>query len=248
MMNTRPRTALITGGSSGIGAACALRLAEDDYRVLITGRNEKRLKQSSTRHDNIDSVVADVTEPKDIESMIKAVESRLGHLDVLINNAGIAPRIGFEATTPEDFDNVFDVNVRALLAVSQACLPLLKESMGTIINVSSIAGNRPGAPMFIYSASKAAVDNMTRAMAQELIAYGIRVNAVSPGPIRTPIFDKWGLSEEEKNATTEEIASEVPMARFGEAPEAANVIAFLASSQASYVTGANYVVDGGLLA
>lgn len=247
-MNAHAHTALITGGSSGIGAACALRLAEDGYRVLITGRHEKSLKQSSTRHDNIDYIVADITRTSDVEAMAEEAEKRLGHLDVLVNNAGIAPMLAFEQTTLEDVDRVFATNVRGLIHVSQACLPLLKKSKGCIVNISSIVGARPMSPMFIYSASKAAVDNMTRSMARDLVEYGIRVNAVSPGPIETPIFDKMDLSAEEKSATTEQIASMVPMARFGQVGEVANIVAFLASDKATYVTGANYSVDGGMLA
>lgn len=247
-MNTRTLTALITGGSSGIGAACALRLAEDGYRVLITGRHEKTLKQSSTRHDNIDYVVADVTRTMDVDAMVKEAEQRLGNLDVLVNNAGVAPMLAFEQTTLEDVDRVFATNVRGLIYVSQACLPLLKKSRGCIVNISSIVGERPMSPMFIYSASKAAVNNMTRSMARDLVGYGIRVNAVSPGPIETPLFDKMDMTADQKSATTGQIASMVPMGRFGQADEVANIVAFLASDKAAYVTGANYPVDGGLLA
>lgn len=248
MINTSPRTAVITGGGSGIGAACALRLAEDGYRVLITGRREKTLKQSSTRHDNIDYLVADITKSKDVEAMIKAIEQRLGHLNVLVNNAGVAPMQTFEQTILKDFDDTFAVNVRGLLHVSLNCLPLLKKAWGCIVNISSVAGTRPIAPMFAYSASKAAVDNMTRSMAQDLVAHGVRVNAVSPGPIETPIFNKMDLSEEDKSATAEQIPARVPMGRLGQADEVASIVAFLASDEASYVTGANYTVDGGMLA
>lgn len=247
-MNNRNRTALITGGSTGIGAACALRLAEDGYRVLITGRDEKTLKQSASRHDNIDYLVADVTKLRDVTLLANETEKRLGPLALLVNNAGVAPRLSFEQTTLEDTEKVFNTNVRGVFAVSQECLSLLKQAKGCIVNISSVVGERPNPSMFIYSASKAAIDNMTRAMARELIAYDIRVNAVSPGPIETPIFDKMEMSEEEQQQMTEQIRTMVPMARFGQAEEVAHVVAFLASDKAAYITGVNYPVDGGMLA
>lgn len=248
MINTGPLTALITGGGTGIGAACALRLAEDGYRVLITGRHEKTLKQSCTRHDNIDYLVADVTRTTDIETLGREIEQRLGHLNVLVNNAGIAPMLTFEDTSLKDFDNIFGTNVRGLLHVSQISLPALKKSRGCIVNISSIAADRPASTMSVYSASKAAVSNMTRSMARELIAYGIRVNAVSPGPVETPAFEKLGLEQAEQSALIEQTVATVPMGRLGQAEEVANIVAFLASGKASYVTGANYSADGGMLA
>ena len=239
------KIALVTGGSTGIGAAIATRLAEDGFQVVITGRNEKTLKTSAGQHAAISYVIADVSEPEDVKKTVAYIKDKFGRLDVLVNNAGIAPSLPLEQVTLEHFDTLFNINVRGLVDMTLNALPLLKKSKGNIINISSVAGDKPMPGILIYSSTKGAVNTLTRGMARELASSGIRVNAVCPGPIETPIFDKMGLSKKEKAEMASNISQTVPMGRFGTADEVAATVAFLASESASYITGSLYYIDGG---
>ena len=242
------KTALVTGGSTGIGAAIAKHLADEGFKVLITGRNEKTLVESSSQHDNIDFIISDVSKHDDVVKTVEHISNIYGRLDVLVNNAGVATPIPFEEISLQHYDDIFNINVRGLIDMTQASLPLLKESKGNIINIASIVADDPFAGFTIYSASKGAVITLTKGLAKELSGFGIRVNAVSPGPIATPLFDKMGLSEEEQSGMGESIQDMVPLGRFGTPDEIATAVAFLASEKATYVTGAQYKVDGGIAA
>lgn len=242
------KTALVTGGSTGIGAAIALQLAEDGFNVLITGRNEKTLSESAAQHDNIDFIISDVSNHDDVIKTIAHIEKTYARLDVLVNNAGIATPLPFEEITLEHYDKIFNINVRGLIDITQAALPLLKQSKGNIINNASIVADDPFVGLSVYSASKAAVITFTKVLAKEFAEYGIRVNAVSPGPITTPLFNKMELSEVEQEEMGDSIVSLVPLGRFGNPDEIASTVAFLASEKASYITGAQYKVDGGMAA
>ena len=242
------KTALVTGGSTGIGAAIAKHLADDGFKVLITGRNEKTLNESATQHDNINYIVSDVSKHEDVLNTIQHINKVYKQLDVLVNNAGVATPIPFEQISLEHYDDIFNINVRGLIDMTQTSLPLLIESKGNIINIASIVADDPFAGFSIYSASKGAVITLTKVLAKEFSEFGIRVNAVSPGPIATPLFDKMGLSEEEQSGMGESIENMVPLGRFGTPDEIATAVSFLASDKASYVTGAQYKVDGGIAA
>jgi NAD(P)-dependent dehydrogenase (short-subunit alcohol dehydrogenase family) len=242
------KVALVTGGSTGIGAAIAKHLAEDGFKVLITGRNENTLIESAAQHENIDWVISDVSSHDDVIKTVAHINKAYKRLDVLVNNAGIAPVVPFEQVTLEHYDKVYNVNVRGLIDMTQASLSLLKENKGNIINISSIVADDPFPGFSIYSSSKGAVITFSKGLAKELAGYGIRVNAVSPGPIETPLFNKMGLSEEEQKGMGESIQQMVPLGRFGTPDEIATTVAFLASDKASYITGAQYKVDGGIAA
>lgn len=239
---------LVTGGSTGIGAASAKHFAEAGAKVLITGRHEATLRSAAQAHSDIEWLVADVALPKDTARVIEHIKARHGRLDALINNAGIFEIAPLSDVSAEHVQRVLSVNVAGLIEMTRTALPLLRKSKGAIVNVASIVADQPFANMSVYSASKAAVLALTRSWAQELAADGVRVNAVSPGPIETPIFDaqKLGISTDQLDAMGEQIAQLVPSRRFGKAEEVAPVISFLASRAASYVTGAQYTVGGGL--
>ena len=243
------KIALITGGSTGIGQTTALTFAEEGAEVLITGRNEDTLKASADQHENISYVVADVGVPSDSLKCIKHVEQSYGALDILINNAGVALFAPLEATSLEDhFDLMFNVNVRGLYELTRLALPLLEKSKGIIISTTSGAAVSPMANGAAYSASKAAVVALSRAWARELAPKGIRVNVVSPGPIETPIFGKMGLPEEQVSEMLEGIVAQVPLGRIGSPDDIAKAFLYLASEDASYITGLQLMVDGGFTA
>lgn len=241
------KVVLVTGGSTGIGAAIALQLANAGAKVLVTGRSEATLKSSAARHPNLAYVVADIAKADDAARSIDEVKKRWGRLDVLVNNAGISELAPLGDAALDHVRRLFDINVLGLIETTRLALPLLEKSKGNIVNIASTVADHPFANMSAYSATKAAVVALTKAWAKELAPKGVRVNAVSPGPIETPIFspEKLKISQEQIDAFGASVAQLVPLARFGKAEEVAEVVGFLSSSAASYVTGAQYSVGGG---
>jgi NAD(P)-dependent dehydrogenase (short-subunit alcohol dehydrogenase family) len=248
MRGLMDKVALITGAGSGIGAVTAKRLADEGATVVIIGRTENALKETAEQHKNIHYCVVDINHSEELDSLLDFVKKEFGKLDILVNNAGVAP-VGPLGTIPEsDIQKTLTTNIQAVLELSQKALPLLKEAKGTIINIGSANASRPLQNMSLYSASKAALVAMTRSWAKELALDGVRVNSVSVGPIWTPIYDKTSLSKEEAEKHVAMVKKLVPMGRFGRSEEVASVIAFLASEEASFVTGSDYTVDGGMCA
>jgi len=240
------KTALVTGGGSGIGREIANRLAHDGAQVIIIGRNEKPLQETAGLHENITYLLADVVKSQDLARVMAHIEARFNKLDVLVNNAGVAPNTPFETLTMDQYDAIFNVNVRGLIDATRLALPLLKQSKGVVINISSGVAHRPTPFIAVYSASKAAVSALTKALAKEFASVGVRVNAVSAGATETPLYDKNGLqSEEEKQAFKDIVTQSIPLGRFAKPAEIAAAVSFLASDDASYATGSDVVIDGG---
>lgn len=245
-LRLKDKVALVTGAGSGIGREIARQLAEEGVRVLIVGRTERNLYETASLHESITYQVADITNTAYIKMICGHIRSRFGRLDILVNNAGWSPINKFENVTMDEYDRAFAINVRALVEVTQNMLPLLKETRGNIINISSTVLRNHLIEMSVYTAAKGAVDMFTKIWAKEFAEYGIRVNSVSPGPIETPIYDKLGITGKEKQEHMDRVNAGIPMRRFGKPEELAPMVLFLASEKtASYITGADFCVDGG---
>ena len=240
------KVVVITGGNSGIGLATAKRFAAEGAKVVISGRSEATLEQAKKElGGEALAVRADVAKVADLDRLFHETHAKFGKIDVLFANAGVAPTAPLESVTEAHFDEVFSINVKGLLFTVQKALPLLSEGAAVILNASVV--DQKGFPgMSVYSASKAAVRSLARTFAAELVGRGIRVNVVSPGPIATPIFGRMGMSQEQVDGFAQSITATVPMKRFGAPEEVAAAVAFLAASEASYITGVEINVDGGL--
>jgi len=247
MKRLEGKVAVVTGGNSGIGLATAKRLREEGARIAIYGRNQKTLDAAVKEiGKDVLAVRGDVSKSEDLDKLYTAVSQKLGKIDVLFANAGIYKFAPFDATSESLYDEIFDINAKGVYFTVQKGLPFLNDGASIIIN-TSIAG-QIGMPFgSAYAATKAAVRSFTRSLAAALVDRGIRVNAVSPGPINTPEgFARTGLSQEQLNEMVTEIVAKVPMKRVGQPSEIASAVAFLASSDASFITGAEIPVDGGL--
>ncbi|MFI2364149.1 SDR family NAD(P)-dependent oxidoreductase [Promicromonospora sp. NPDC019610] len=240
------RTAVVTGGSTGIGLATAVRLAQEGAYVFVTGRRAAELEAAvrTIGADRATAVVGDIAEPADLDRLYAAVRARGRGLDVLVANAAVGSFVTLEETTEEHFDQTFAVNVRGTLFTVQKALPLLNAGASVILT-GSTAADRGMEAFGAYSASKAAVRSFARTWSNELKGRGIRVNVVSPGLIDTPGGTAVNGGEEAMPAIRDYAAATVPKGRMGQPEEAAAVIAFLASEQSSYVVGSNLYVDGG---
>ncbi len=245
MAKLENKTAVVTGGSSGIGRAVAERFAKEGARVLIVGRKEDALRETAATSDKISYVVGDITKTETIERIMQAVEERFnGQLDILVNNAGWCPVQPITEITIEDYDRAFSLDVRALVELTVHALPKIRAAKGCILNLPSVGATHRAPNLSMYVGAKATVENFTRVWALELAADGVRVNAIAPGAIRTNIWNATDLSPEDAKKHEEGIAAGIPFGRFGAPEEVANVAAFLVSDEASYVSGAVYAVDG----
>lgn len=246
MKRLEGKVAVVTGGNSGIGLASAKRLAEEGARVAISGRNQKTLDEAiQIIGHNVLAVKADTAKVADTERFLKEVATKLGKIDVLFVNAGIAKFLPISDVTEEHFDEQFDINVRGAYFTVQKAVPYLNDGASIILN-TSVVSTKGQANTTVYSSTKAALRSFARSVSAELVGREIRVNAVAPGPIETPIFGKTGLSKEHIDEFAKQVTEGVPMKRFGKPEEVAGAVAFLASSDSSYITGVELNVDGGM--
>ncbi len=243
------KIALITGATSGIGRATALRFAGAGARVALVGRRDDALAEVSAKAKSLGGetleINADVTSEDDARRAVEECTAKFGGLDVLVNAAGILSSGTIENTTLRDYDQMMDVNVRAVFHLMQLAVPHLAARGGNIVNVSSVTGLRAFPGVLAYCISKAAVDQLTRCAALELAAQGVRVNAVNPGVVVTDIHKRGGMDEDKYAAFLEHSQSTHPLGRVGEAREVAELILHLASSRAAWITGVTYSIDGG---
>jgi NAD(P)-dependent dehydrogenase (short-subunit alcohol dehydrogenase family) len=241
------KVALVTGGNSGIGLATAKRFRDEGARVAISGRNQKTLDEAvKIIGKDVLAVQADVAKSADLDRLYVAVSQKLGKIDVLFANAGIYKFAPLAATTENLYDEMFDINTKGVYFTIQKAIPFLNDGASIILN-TSVASEIGLVNGTAYAATKAALRSFTRSIAAELVGRGIRVNAVSPGPIETPAgFERSGLSKEAMEEFAKNIVAQVPMKRIGQPAEIAAAVAFLASADASFITGSEISVDGGL--
>ena len=246
MKRLEGKVAVVTGGNSGIGLATAKRFLEEGAKVAISGRNQKTLDEAVHQlADGVLAVRADTAQLTEVEKFLTAVHKKFGKIDILFINAGVAKFAPFTETPEALFDEQFDINIKGAYFTIQKAVPFLNDGASIILNTSvAAATGTPGTSA--YSATKAALRSLARTAAAELVERNIRVNAVAPGPIVTPIFGRTGLPQQAIDEFSKEIVQTVPMKRFGQPEEVAGVVAFLASKDASYITGVEINVDGGL--
>jgi NAD(P)-dependent dehydrogenase (short-subunit alcohol dehydrogenase family) len=243
------KVAVVTGASSGIGRATAALFARSGMNVVAVGRNEKELSDLTPSvadsNGSIKIHLADVTDVARLDEIVADAIDSFGRIDVLVNSAGIIQSGSIETTTEDDWDRMMDINLRSVFVLMQRCIPHLAETKGNIVNVSSVAGARAFPGVLGYCVSKAAVDQLTRCAALELAGKGIRVNAVNPGVVVTNLHKRSGMDDATYNKFLEHSQETHPIGRVGTPEEVADLIYYLASDKASWITGATYEIDGG---
>lgn len=243
------KVALVTGATSGIGQAVALKFAAAGADVVVVGRNEEALAGLSARLEaqgtNVLTVTADLSLEADVDRTVAQTIDRFAGIDVLVNAAGHISSGTIENTTLAAWDTMLNINLRGVFLLMQKATPTLIARRGNIVNVSSVTGLRAFPGVLAYCVSKAGMDQLTRCAALELASKGVRVNAVNPGVVVTEIHRRGGMNEEQYAAFLNHSKETHPLGRVGEAEEVAELILFLASQRASWITGATYSIDGG---
>jgi len=240
---------LITGATSGIGKATALRFAEAGASIAAAGRDETALIELKERIGDTGgkclTIPADLSLEGEIGKLASKTVEHFGGIDVLVNAAGHLSSGTIETTAEEAWDAMLNINLRAVFLLMQKALPSIIERQGNIVNVSSVTGLRAFSGVLAYCVSKAGLDQLTRCAALELAGKGVRVNAVNPGVVVTEIHRRGGMTEEQYDAFLEHSKETHPLGRVGDAREIAELIFFLASERASWITGVTYSIDGG---
>ena len=247
MARLNGKIALITGGTSGIGAATAKRFQAEGATVIVTGSNPQTLEVARRELPGVEVIASDAGDPRATKTLIDGVKARHGRIDVLFVNAGIAKFAPSAMVDEAFFDAHFNINVRGAYFVIKHAAPVMSDG-GSIILTASVAGVLGGDGIAtVYSATKAALRSFGRTFAAELAPRRIRVNTISPGPIETPIFGKTGMTAEQISGFAETLVAQIPLKRIGRPEEVAAAAVFLASDEASFTTGAELFVDGGMV-
>lgn len=243
------KVVFITGATSGIGRACALKFASAGASVACVGRNESALQKITREIQSVGgetlALRANLSIDDEANDAVLRTVERFAGIDVLVNAAGHISSGTIENTTLQAWDDMLNVNVRVVFNLMQKALPSIVERRGNIVNISSVTGLRAFPGVLAYCVSKAALDQLTRCAALELASKNVRVNAVNPGVVVTEIHKRGGMSEEDYTAFLEHSKQTHPLGRVGKPEEIATLVFFLASEQASWITGATYSIDGG---
>ncbi len=243
------KVTLITGASSGIGKAVVHCFAREKAKLMLVARNRKALQEvaNSTREFGTEVAIfpADITNEEHVKQCVDATIKKYGGFDIMVNSAGIIANGTIENTTLEDWDYMMNINLRSIFLLTQLALPSLIERKGNIVNVSSVTGLRAFPGILAYCVSKAGLDQFTRCVALELAPKGVRVNAVNPGVTLTNLHRNGGMDEKTYQVFLEHSKTTHPIGRVGRPEEIAELILFLASPHASWITGVTYNIDGG---
>ncbi|WP_225859516.1 SDR family NAD(P)-dependent oxidoreductase [Streptomyces albicerus] len=249
-MSTHPlftdRVAIVTGAGSGIGRATSIALAESGARVLGVGRRKEALEETARAHSNIATLPLDICEEGAADTVVATAAEWWGRLDVLVNNAGTTAVMPLSETDRAVITSLFELNVTAPSLLAHAALPHLRESSGSIVNVSSTYGHRPMAGGAHYAATKSALEQLTRSWALELASDGVRVNAIAPGPTETDVLAAAGLSQETIDEMLAHERGRIPTGRLGDPKDIADWILRIADPRGAHITGQVLTVDGGL--
>jgi len=243
------KVAFVTGATSGIGRACALAFARNGAKIACVGRKDEALeevtKEIRARGGEGLKLKADLANDEALDNVLSETLATYGGIDILVNAAGHISNGTIESTSIQSWEEMMNINVRAIFHLMQKALPTLIERKGNIVNVSSVTGLRAFPGVLAYCVSKAALDQLTRCSALELASKGVRVNAVNPGVVVTDIHKRGGMNDEAYAAFLEHSKQTHPLGRVGRPEEIADLVLFLASDQASWITGATYSIDGG---
>ncbi|CAN5572454.1 3-oxoacyl-[acyl-carrier-protein] reductase [soil metagenome] len=243
------KVAVITGASSGIGRAAVHIFTENGFQTVAIGRNEKELgllrKEITNSNGGLKIQLADIRETSQVERLVNETIENFGRIDVLVNSAGIIANGTIENTTLDDWDKMLNINLRSVFYLTKICVPHLEKTKGNVVNVSSVAGTRSFPNVLAYCVSKAALDQLTRCSALELAPKGIRVNAVNPGVVISNLHKRSGMEDEAYEKFLENSKNTHPIGRVGKPEEIADLIYYLASEKAAWITGATYEIDGG---
>ena len=246
MSRLQGKRTLITGGTSGIGLATAKQFLAEGARVIVTGVNPDSIAQARAELGaEVPVLRADSASVDAQKALAQAVKDHYGQLDVAFLNAGVSVWLPIDQWTEEMFDRSFDVNVKGPYFLFQALLPVFANPASVVLN-TSISAHVGAQNSSVYAATKAALLNMSKTLSAEVLGRGIRVNAVSPGPVETPLYDKLGIPEAYREQVNKDIAASIPLGRFGTPQEIANAVLYLASDESRWTIGTEIVVDGGM--
>ena len=244
MQNLTGKIAVVTGGNSGIGYYSAKKLTAQGATDIITGRSQDRV-ETAAEELGVKGLVADALDLKATDTLVETVKKEFGSVDILFVNAGIFQPAPVGQISEEMFEHQMGINFKGAVFTLEKFLPILNDG-ASVINLSSVNAYTGMPNTAIYAASKAALNSYTRTAATELAPRKIRVNAINSGPVQTPIFGKTGMPEEQLSGFAEAMQNRVPLKRFGQPDDIANLVAFLASDDASFITGSEYNIDGGI--
>jgi len=245
MDNLKNKIAVITGGNSGIGYATAKQLKEQGATVIITGRRKEAIEKAASELD-VHAIVADQSSVSDIENLVLQVKENFGPIDILFINAGIAGLGTIEQATEDLFDSIMNVNFKGAYFTLSRFIPILKEG-ASVVFLSSNTASMPGPGSSIYASSKTALNSVMRSAALELAPRKIRVNAVSPGPTETEVMKKVGLDEASVKSIMDVVVNKVPLKQMGTSEDVAKMVSYLCSEAAVFITGADILMDGGMV-